>query len=127
MKLADFKKKFVCILLAITFTLQSCTVYKKTAVTLDEAENANLKTLVVTTDNTKHKYSRILKIDDNYYGEKKTKGKIEKILLSETEIKNIRLLDKTATTIGNIAIISGTLGIFILIPGFIDLYNFANN
>ncbi len=112
MRLSNSNKKMTSILLATSFSLQSCAVYKKN-MTLNEAENAKLKTLIVTTDNVKHKYYRIVKIDDKYYGE--TKGKTKKTLLSENEIKSIRVFDKTATTIRYTEIILVTLGTAILI------------
>lgn len=127
MKITILKNRLVSLLLVFTLSLQSCSVYKKTAVTLNEAEKANLKTLVITTDNTKHRYSRIIKINDNYYGEVKTKGKIETILLSEEEIKSIRILDKTSSAIGNIAIVLVSVGGIYLIVSLIELANWAAN
>ena len=53
MKLKKLKTKTVCFLLAIALIFQSCGVYKKTSVTLDEAVAADRKILVVKTDNTK--------------------------------------------------------------------------
>lgn len=127
MRISNLKKRFVCLFLVFTLSFQSCSVYKKTAVTLNEAEKANLKTLVITTDNTKHRYSRIIKINDSYYGEVKAKGKIETILLSEEEIKSIRILDKTSSAIGNIAIVLVSVGGIYLIVSLIELANWASN
>ncbi|WPR72585.1 hypothetical protein SLW70_05460 [Flavobacterium sp. NG2] len=121
MKRFDFKKRTICHLLAILFTLQSCSIYKKTSITLDEAERTNLKTLVVTSDNKKNEYFQIVKIDSNYYGEKKLNGKIEKIPLSKAEIKNIRVLNKTATVLVNTAILAGTAGAILLIIALKEL------
>lgn len=120
MKLIYFKKKIVCILLVIIFTLQSCTVYKKTPVTLEEAKNANLKTLVIDINNTKHKYKRITLIDGQYYGEIKKNQKYPKDLLSETEIKSIQTIDKTATTVKYSYILLTTIGLAILIKSLND-------
>lgn len=115
MKITILKNRLVSLLLVFTLTFQSCSIYKKTNVSLSEAEKANLKTLVVTDDNVKHKYTRIIKIDDNYYGETNTKGKTEQKLLSEDEIKSIRILDKTSSLIGNVVIVLVTFGTILLI------------
>ena len=113
MKLQNLKNKTVCFFLVIALTLQSCSVYQKTPVTLNDAATANRRILIVKTDNTKIKFKKIEQIDGVYYGLIKTKGRIEKIMLTESDVKSIRILDKTATTLGNVAIIAGSLG-FIL-------------
>ncbi|MNR40749.1 hypothetical protein D3C85_1590690 [compost metagenome] len=98
--------------------LQSCAAYKKDTSTLDEAAATNGKVLVVKTDDTKLKLTKIEKIDGVYYGSIKTKNGIEKIPLTETDLKRISVLDQTATTWGNIGIIVGSLGIvFLIIAG----------
>ena len=121
MRLKNLKSKTVCFLLVIALILQSCSVYKKTPVTLDEAVTADRKILVVKVDNTKLKFIRIEQIDGIYYGRIKTRGGIEKIPLTENDLKTIRVLDKTATTIGNVAIVVGSLGIVLLVVAAIEL------
>lgn len=121
MRLKNLKSKTVCFLLVIALILQSCSVYKKTPVTLDEAVTADRKVLVVKVDNTKLKFIRIEQIDGIYYGRIKTRGGIEKIPLTENDLKTIRVLDKTATTIGNVAIVVGSLGIVLLVVAAIEL------
>ncbi len=127
MKFKKLKTKTVCFLLVIALILQSCAVYEKTSVTLDQAVTADRKVLVVKTDNTKLKFIRIEQIDGIYYGRLKTKGKIEKIPLTESDLKTIRVLDKTATTIGNVAIVVGSLGIVFLVVVAIELSDFADD
>lgn len=121
MRLKNLKSKTVCFLLVIALILQSCSVYKKTPVTLDEAVTADRKVLVIKVDNTKLKFIRIEQIDGIYYGRIKTRGGIEKIPLTENDLKTIRVLDKTATTIGNVAIVVGSLGIVLLVVAAIEL------
>ncbi|MFV5699559.1 hypothetical protein ACM55H_14420 [Flavobacterium sp. ZT3R17] len=123
MRNTNLKNKTVSFLLVIALIMQSCSVYKKTPVTIDEAVTADRKILVVKTDNTKLKFIRIEQIDGIYYGRKKIKGKIEKIPLTVSDIKTIRVLDKTATTIGNVAIVVGSLGIVLLVVAGIELSN----
>lgn len=107
MNLKYFKSKFVCMFLIFALLLQSCTVYQKLPVSIEEAMATNRKILITKTDETTLKLYNIEKSDGKYYGYKKTKGKVEKILLIETYIKTIRILDKKTSdllTIGTIAI-----------------------
>jgi hypothetical protein len=127
MRLTNIKNKTICLLLVIALTMQSCSVYKKTTVTLNEAVIADRKVLVVKTDNTKLKFIRIEQIDGIYYGRIKTKSGTKKILLTESDLKTIRVLDKTATTIGNVAIVVGSLGIVLLVVAAIELSNLADD
>jgi hypothetical protein len=127
MTLPNLKNRTICFLLIIALILQSCAVYKKTSVTLNEAANGDRKILVVKTDNTKLKFKKIEKIDGVYYGLIKTKGQIEKIPLTESDLKTIRVLDKTATTIGNVAIVVGSLGVVFLVVAAIELSNLGDD
>jgi hypothetical protein len=127
MTLPKLKNKTICFLLIIALILQSCAVYKKTPVTLNDAATADRKVLAVKSDNTKLKFIRIEQIDGLYYGHIKTKGGTEKIPLTESDLKTIRLLDKTATTIGNISIVVGSLGIVLLVVAAIELANLGDD
>lgn len=115
MRLKNFKTKTVCFLLVIALMLQSCSVYKKTPVTLEEAATTDRKVLVIKSDNTKLKFKRIEQTDGIYYGLLKTRAGIERIPLTESDLKTIRVLDKTATTVGNVAIVVGSLGVVLLV------------
>ena len=95
-------------ILVLMLMLQSCTVYQKTAVTLDEAAASSRKTLITKTDGAKLKVKRVEKRDGTFYGIAKVEGKTEKITLVENEIKTVRVLNKTATTFGNIGIVTGS-------------------
>ncbi|MFV5687045.1 hypothetical protein ACM55M_00275 [Flavobacterium sp. ZT3R25] len=123
MRYTNLKNKTVCFLLVIVLNLQSCAVYKKAPVTLDQAVVTNRKILIIKTDNAKLKLINIEQIDGNYYGYIKTKRKIEKIPLIESDLKTIRVLDRTTTTIGNVAIVVGSLGIVLLVVAAIELSN----
>ena len=110
------KNKFISMVLVLMLILQSCTVYQKTAVTLDEAAASSRKTLITKTDGAKLKVKRVEKIDGTFYGIAKVEGKTEKITLVENEIKTVRVLNKTATTFGNIGIVAGsTIVIFTIV------------
>jgi hypothetical protein len=85
--------------------LPSCSVYKKSPASLAEAVSANARAIVVNTDDSKHKFNRIIQIDNEYYGEVKTISGTKKMPLLETNIESIRVLDKNATTLINLGII----------------------
>lgn len=121
MRLKNLKTKTVCFLLVILLVLQSCSVYKKTPVTLAEAATADRKVLVIKSDNTKLKFTRIEQIEGSYYGRVKTRSGIDKIPLTESDLKTIRVLDKTATTVGNVAIVVGSLGVVLLVVAAVEL------
>ena len=123
MKLTNIKNKAICFLLAFTLVMQSCSVYKKTSVNLEEAYNSDTKVLIVKIDNTKLKFNRIKQNEGNYYGTLKTKGHMENVPLIASDLKTIRVLDKTTTTIGNVAIIIGSVGIVFLVIAAIELSN----
>ena len=52
-----------------------------------------------------------------------SKGHMDNVPLVESDIKSIRVLDKTTTTIGNLAIIIGSVGIVFLVIAAIELSN----
>ncbi|MFV5702923.1 hypothetical protein ACM55F_13710 [Flavobacterium sp. XS2P12] len=127
MRLKNFKTKTVCFLLVIALMLQSCSVYKKTPVTLEEAATTDRKVLVIKSDNTKLKFKRIEQTDGIYYGLLKTRAGIERIPLTESDLKTIRVLDKTATTVGNVAIVVGSLGVVLLVIAAVELSNLGDD
>jgi PBP1b-binding outer membrane lipoprotein LpoB len=105
MRPLNFKHKMISVLFVIALMLQSCSIYKKPPASLDEAARANARTVVVNTDNSQHKFTRITQVDNEYYGEIKTIRGAKKLPLSESNIKSIKVLDKTATTLINLGII----------------------
>jgi hypothetical protein len=119
MEITNFKRKWVCVLLISAIMLQSCAVYKKDAVTLDGAVNANCKVELIRSDSTTLYLKKIEKIDGNYIGITEYLGKKIKVPLTESNIKTIHLLNKSATTWGNIGIAFGSVVFIIGIIGVI--------
>ena len=105
MRPPKLKNKIFSVLFIIALMLQSCSIYKKSPASLDEAVRANARTVIVNTDNSKQEFRRITQVDNEYYGEIKTISGTKKVPLSETDIKSIRVLDTTATTLTNLGII----------------------
>ncbi|WP_016990476.1 hypothetical protein [Flavobacterium sp. ACAM 123] len=102
------KSKIVCVLLIFVLMLQSCAVYQKTAVSVDEAVTSKRKVLITKTDGAKLKLKKVEQIEGKYFGIVKLDSKTEKIILIENDIRTIRILNKTATTLSNIGIIAGS-------------------
>jgi hypothetical protein len=105
MRPLNFKHRMISVLLVIALMLPSCSVYKKSSASLDEAVSANARVVVINTDGSKHKFTRITQVDNEYYGEMKTISGTTKVSVSETNITSIKILDKTATTLINLGII----------------------
>jgi hypothetical protein len=105
MRPLKLKNKIFSVLFIIALMLQSCSIYKKSPASLDEAVRANARTVIVNTDNSKQEFRRITQVDNEYYGEIKTISGTKKVPLSQTDIKSIRVLDTTATTLTNLGII----------------------
>ena len=118
-----FKKKLVCGSLIFTFLLQSCTVYQKTPVSISEARATNNKVVITKTDFTKHKFRKIEKIDGQYFGIIKANGNLVNVPLIESDIKSIRPLNKIASTLATVGIVSG---VAIILLGIIGI-NAAND
>ena len=86
--------------------------------------SSKAKVLVVKTNDEKLKLIKIEKIDGNYFGEIKTRKGIEKIPLSENDIKTIRIKNKSASTLGNVFIVIGSLGVVFIVVAAIELQDF---
>ncbi len=118
-----FKKKLLCGFLIFTFLLQSCSIYQKTPVSISKAITINKKVLITKTDDTKQKFRKIEQIDGRYFGIIIANGNLVNVPLVESEIKSIRPLDKTASTMATVGIVSGSV---IILLGIIGI-NAANN
>lgn len=83
--------------------LQSCvTIYKSEPLTLEEANNRHTKTRVVTKTGEKLKFKTIEFENGTYYGVKKQKRQIIKQVLDQDAISEIKIKNRTLSTIVNI-------------------------
>jgi hypothetical protein len=93
-------------------------------VSIEEAVTSNNKVLVFTNNDTKLKLKKIELIDGKYYGiSEDADRKIKRIPLNESDIKAIRVLDKSASTWGTIGIVAGSLLVIIGIIGYAAMDN----
>ncbi|KGO95255.1 hypothetical protein Q767_12400 [Flavobacterium enshiense DK69] len=83
---------------------------------------------VITRDDKKHKFRKIEKIGSVYYGSIKINGEITKIPLQQNEIKSLRQVDKTTSTILTVGTILVSAGAIVIVIGIITFdYNPDSN
>ncbi|MEH6535230.1 MAG: hypothetical protein V7719_02470 [Psychroserpens sp.] len=109
MKTIKNQLKNLSITLSMLVVFQSCTVYKSASVALEQAALEDVKVKVETNNGVNIKFKNIVFENENYYGIKKTKGKLDKILLNQEHINNIKIKDKTLSTILTIVLPLGIL------------------
>ena len=88
------------IILTICILIQSCAVYHRAPVSLDDAAKTNKRVLLITTDNKKIRLKRIQVVDGLYYGITND-SRESKIVLDEKTIKALRPIDQAKTNLGN--------------------------
>lgn len=109
MKTLKTQLKAITWLLALTMLFQSCTIYKFTPITLDQAVLNESKVKVRTKTSQKYKFNKIEVTDGNYYGVKKAYIGIIKTPLNENEISSIKEKDKILSIVIPVVI---SIGVF---------------
>ena len=105
--------RIFCYLLAITILFQSCVIYHKTPSTLEHASKERIRTKIINANGATLKYMFIEYKDGVYYGVNKKSGTMVRVPLKEEEI-TVLLKNQTATTLTSLAIIGGSVLIFVL-------------
>ena len=124
MRLRNFKSKLVCVSLVFVILLQSCAVYQKNPFSIEDAVTSNNKVLVITNNDTKLKLKRIELIEGKYYGISEDEDRnITRVPLNESDMKTIRILNKSASTWGTIGIVAGTILVIVGIIGYYEMEN----
>ena len=101
--------RMVPVLLSCILLFQSCVVYDKTPVSLEEAALQQNKTKITTTSEDTFKYAYISLENGVYYGLKKKSGKMVKSSLRPEEISEIRVKDNTSSTWVSLAFAAGVV------------------
>ena len=86
-------------MLSLLILIQGCTVYKSAQITLEQAAKEEQKVKVITKNNQKLKFEYIRFDNGQYYGVTRGKNIISQIPLEENMVKEVRLNDKTYTSI----------------------------
>ena len=124
--------KPISYLLTFLILLQGCVIYKKNPSTIDEAVKANTNVRIETKDDKTIKFKRIEFENEQYFGinnalkfynetgmsglvKRKKKMEIIKTLIELNDVQEIKIKDKTMSTVVPIAaplvIIGGVIGI----------------
>ena len=99
--------KAIAIFLTALMLFQSCVVYHKTPTTLEKASQEQIKTKVTHTNGEVSKYKFITYENGVFYGNvEKEWGEFIKVPLDSEDIINVRMKNKTASTLVTIAIIT---------------------
>lgn len=117
MRQVHSSSKIISVFLVMLILLQSCSVYQKTSVTLDEATKSNSKVRIERANQKNLDVKKIEFKEGAYYGIKKVNGEITPIPLDEKEIKSVRMLNKPKSDLGTAGLIAlsiGLIGAFIL-------------
>jgi len=104
MKTINIHLKTVAFFISSMIFLLSCTVYKSTTVTLNEAYKSQTKVKVLTSDNETFIFKRIDFVDGKYYGVSKKVDQLEAAPLDNNNVNSIRILNKTASTVLNVGV-----------------------
>lgn len=89
---------YLSLLLTILFIFQSCGVYYKNSISLEEAVKQEGKVKILSSDQKAMKYKKVSSTDGQFYGAKKKGGKWTQIPLNQEDIISIRLKNKKAST-----------------------------
>ncbi|MGX7667435.1 hypothetical protein [Flavobacterium pedocola] len=110
------KTKLICFILTFLILFESCHVYRNTSITLDQASKTNDRVKVKTTDNRRMVFRKIEKIDSTYYGSK-YKNQQYKVPLKESNIREIRPVNKGLST--TLTVISITLSVLTVVVSIV--------
>ena len=97
--------KHLAILFATLILFQSCVVYQKTSVSLEQAAKAEVKVKVITKAKETYKFHHIGFEDGKFYGEQKITGYKNVIIpLQDNDIYKVLLKNKNHSTMFSIGL-----------------------
>ena len=115
MKAIRNKSKLAVIFLVLLILNQSCRVYHKESSTLEIAVKEQPRVKIITNNNEKYKFKKILLIDGAFYGIKMKNGKQNRIPLKIEELKEVKLHDKSTSLIFSVLVSAGAVGLIYLV------------
>ncbi|WP_242120919.1 hypothetical protein [Aestuariivivens sediminicola] len=113
MKTINKYLKGVTFFLATLVLIQGCTVYRTTPVTLEEATATNNKVKLKKIDNQTIKYKKIISINQEYFGVKKSKGDLINVPINKVDIKSIKIKNKPLSDV--LSFLSVPVGVIVLL------------
>ena len=102
-------------LLAIMMIFQSCTVYKSTPITLEQAVQKESKVRIITNSNKTFVYKKIIVDEGKYYGVDRIKGKKINIPVNQDLVKSINEKNETLSTVLSFGIPLVIIGAIVVI------------
>lgn len=103
----------IALLMAIAMVIQSCTVYKSTPLTLEQAVQNESKVRITSNSNESFKYKKIVFEDGKYYGVKRFTREKFRVHINEDLVKSIDEINITQTTVLNIGIPLAIIGVIV--------------
>ena len=110
----------VTFFLATLVLIQGCTVYRTTPVTLEEASATNNKVKLKKIDNQTIKYKKIISINQEYFGVKKSKGDLINVPINKEDIKSIKIKNRYLSNL--LSFLSVPVGVVVLISIIITIH-----
>jgi len=104
MKTIKKQLKSIALILSVLILFQGCTVYKSTPITIEQATKEEQKVKILTKNNVKLKFKKIVVENEKLYGVRKVDGRDIKLVLDRDSIDTIRAKDKTLSIILSIGI-----------------------
>lgn len=144
MKTIRYRLKTMANLLSLVIIFQSCTIYQSSHATIDEAISSNNKVKLYTENDQPFKFEKLEEINGEIYGLVSVKSSTYKMMKSrdsipnkyktttyvklyKNELSDIRLKNKTASTVVSVAVPAAVLtGLLLIINeqpyvgGFLD-------
>ena len=121
MKKVQHRFQNLGLVLGLMLLVQSCGVYYKTPISLEEAVDRETKVKVYTAEGNNIRYKKITASDGQFYGTKMKAGKMTQIPLNPDDIVSVRLKNKKASTwvtIGTVGVPLVALVIFLITADF---------
>jgi len=104
MKTTRIEIRMICAFLGLLILLQSCRVYHKTPVSLDQAVKEEKRVKIKTEDGKTYKFHKVIFEDGRFYGVRKEKGEMVKTPIEQNQLRKVRLHNKTLSIIYGIGI-----------------------
>lgn len=98
MKIVEPLLKKLGIILSLMLLLQSCGIYYKNPISLEEAVRHEGKVKILTVEGKKTKYKKIIQKEGQFFGTRLKGGKWAQIPINQDGISTIRLKNKKAST-----------------------------
>ncbi len=107
--------RYFAFLFVLLLLFQSCTIYRKSPVSLKEAAKEQKKARVQYNNYEIYRFQRIVEKNSHFYGVKKEKGELVKSPIEANRLDNVRLHNESLSTILSIFVPVAIIGGIILI------------